>query len=315
MNNHVVAVLLLSVVGSPSTVRAQDSAEVLSWFVQVEGGTQNSAQPRTFRLFEEVDSIAVHLILDNESSRPVRVSRDQLATSARITLNEASDNRAVDTVSEWTRCAPGRDSLEDQAVSTDPLTIKTGELTRCRILIRRADGSRFRWGVYTLAISLEAAAHSLRNEAGGQWGGRYLPNTELTLIVGPARSSAEIASKHLLAGDAALEAKRPQEAVAHYRAGLAMHPAHTSLQVGLGQAYMEMGQYREAATVYERLLPVLQGKHTAIVEYLAHAYVGAGDERRAKEVLARGGMSGERITAKLVRYRELVARKSGKLPR
>ena len=74
----------------------------------------------------------------------------------------------------------------------------------------------------------------------------------------------------------------------------------------MGSISLQAGRYREAIEWWERVAPRLPSGSNHAVN-LAMAYVGAGQDYKATEVLRAAGLSDERVAAELAQARRIAA--------
>ena len=63
------------------------------------------------------------------------------------------------------------------------------------------------------------------------------------------------------------------------------NPSDLAAHAGAGQAYMELGRFREAITEFELVLPNYVGERSLLPAWLAYSYLAVGEDQKAEALL------------------------------
>lgn len=176
------------------------------------------------------------------------------------------------------------------------------------------EGRPFTPGRYRFEIEVRDIPSAIVTATGGPlaatalpyfWYGVWRGDVELVLTV--PSTPAEVATMYIQRGGVAFERRQFEEAVASYRRAVDAAPtdAGTALML-LGGTYLVMQRYSDAVPVLQQLPILGPGRLEAL---LAEAYVGAGNDAEAMNLLQRGGRSQPEVVAEIERLRETVRRR------
>ena len=172
------------------------------------------------------------------------------------------------------------------------------------IVAERADGRAFEGGQYYLTVGYAGVRSAVRNVDGTPWQGRVSDGVgQFSLFVGPPTSTTERVRMHEIAASAAKARGDTVQALSEYTQLLEIDPANVNAHLSIGHLHFQAGRYRDAITWWERAALNLRGGRQQHSIRLAGAYVGAGQNARAIEVLEAAGLSNERIATELDRWR------------
>ena len=126
-------------------------------------------------------------------------------------------------------------------------------------------------------------------------------------------TTAETARRWGIAATAARERGDNEAALQALRRAADADP---SLTDNLAVLYLATGRYKEAAAGYERIV-ARRGlnQDDLATKFLAQAYVGLGDERKASEVLLKGGVPPGSMAEELTKLRDRVIERRREIQR
>ena len=114
---------------------------------------------------------------------------------------------------------------------------------------------------------------------------------------------------HRAAAVKASAENRYEDAAVSFEKALEATPANLELVAGLGNVYIVLKRYRDAIDVFERVLPRVVGKGSAIPMMLALAYVAEREDRNAATVLRMDGRNERQIADDLQALQRLAERR------
>jgi hypothetical protein len=248
-----------------------------------------------FSVANDTDTSNVPFLLDTEGIRPtvgLIVEREAEIPitlqwlDEEVTLN--SEPFALPSGSPWVRLEP------DQYLGWT-------------IVAERADGQPFESGQYYLTSGFVGVRSAVRHVDGTPWRGRVPEGVgQRTFVVGPPTSTTERVRMHEIAASAAKARGDTAQALSEYTQLLQVDPGNVNAQLMIGHLHYQAGRYRDAITWWERAAPNLHRDRPHSIR-LAAAYVGAGQDGRAIEVLQAAGLSDEAIATELERWRRAAA--------
>jgi len=139
-------------------------------------------------------------------------------------------------------------------------------------------------GSYQVSINMAPALATISAD-GRPWRGRAVLEGKVLVRVTEANTATTRKAQRRLSAASLLADGRADEAVKEYRSLLATDPSENATYSGLGLALVAAGQFREGASVLERILPSTLKERNSVPETLAYAYVALNDEYNAVRVL------------------------------
>jgi hypothetical protein len=299
----VVAIVLLAFVAGLADAQPSDN-RLLRWNIDVRGG-RTTAEPRTYRFFEEIEEIQLRLGMSHDSKTALVVDRETLQRSLRLTVT--SGGRSLETNVEWQPSVQhsGQTFRTPLSGPSSGVRIEGDGGVRWFLGIRRSDGELFTPGMYTVAISMKLAPAAFRTPEGAPWVGPWgIPSeTDLTVVVNRPASTQERVLQALTEGSVAgFDDGNWNAAAAAYRRAVALDPGNDDAKFMLASSYLRLKRYREAIPFFEDILP-RRGGPRGVGGALVHAYMGAGDEANAARVLRAEGFNNEQVAAKISEVR------------
>jgi len=189
--------------------------------------------------------------------------------------------------------------LDEVMLNAEPMTLplesswvrlEPGQYLGRTVVVERVDGRPFDSGQYYLTGGFQKVRNALRNVDGTAYQGQVSePLGQWSLLVRLPTSTAERVRMHESAGSAALARRDLARALAEYTQLLQIEPANVGAQLAMGSISLQAGRYREAIEWWERVAPRLPSGSNHAVN-LAMAYVGAGQDYKATEVLRAAGL-------------------------
>lgn len=299
-------VATVGLLAAPLTATAQSvNRGAVHWWLTFPAGAA-TPEPRSYRLWQVDDHISMSFALSNDSADELTIDTDAIFKAIRVTVQS---DTPIAIVTEWenriTRSGnDGTFPLDRSLV----LAAHTGFAVSASL--RREDGEAFAAQTYAIAVSLRDARTAMRGPTGGTWQGALLPETVINLEIAAPRDPRETAFRYRAQGSQALAKRRYGDALAAFSSALAADPENLEATAGLGHAYLLLNRYRDAITVYERILPrVVTAQHNAIPQMLAFSYVLSNDEPNARRVLGLAGLPAAAIDREMERLRVAARRR------
>jgi len=288
------------------TAAAQPVPRVLRWGAAVDGAVAPGGA-RTYRLFEETDELSLTFTFFNQSSDSLSADLREFGKGVKI---QVRSDRLLPIETDWNNAIRLSGESFDSPVDAIRLPPQTG--FGWTVKIHRRDGATFSTGTYEVTLSIADALRSLRENESQAWTGRAVEMTELHIAIAPPSSNEERAQMYRASAMGALIEHRPEDAVKLFGRALDALPSDTDALSGLGHAYLSANRYREAITVYERVLALRDGRRGGVPLLLALSYVAVGDEPNATRVLRFEGRSETNISEEIRRLREQVKRRAAR---
>lgn len=169
--------------------------------------------------------------------------------------------------------------------------------------VRPANSTSFEAVTYVVALNMERAVSQLNfSNDMTPWRGRYVTEGEIVIHCVPPNTATDVKRHRFLEGGLALDRNDPDDAIKHYSEILRLDFADPGAHYGIGEAYRELGRFREAAREFEYVAASVPEK-SLIYADLAYVYVALGDVRKAESFL-RHTVPRERIPAFIERIKE-----------
>lgn len=147
-------------------------------------------------------------------------------------------------------------------------------------------GSEIGEGDYHIELDFSAARPFLRGVDNQTWGGRFRTSGRVPLTVRLVETADDRREYYRIEGSVALLQDRDfTRALAMFEAYVKEFPTEAGGYSGAGAALLELGRFDEAATMLEKAMSLRVGDRDP--ERLAAAYVGMGQEARARAILER----------------------------
>jgi tetratricopeptide (TPR) repeat protein len=245
-------------------------------------------------------------MVGNEFEEPLLV--DHALFSRLFGVGVRSMNGPVAVVVEW----PPVVRLSGESWRT-PININPTEMVRIEgeqtvtrtVDLRRADGERFSPGVYRVDLVMINALGAVRTDEDKAWTGPLASEAgDITVIVNTPTSRQERVRQAVTAGRVASDEGDVRGATQAYERAVQLDPTDPGNKLLLASTYLGLKRYRDAIPFYEDVVrDVRSGMRRLLVEALAQAYLGAGDEQGAVRVLQAEGVGGQALTAKLAELR------------
>jgi tetratricopeptide (TPR) repeat protein len=300
-----VVLAVVATLAESSGAVAQPARAVVQWGARVAEADDLTPNARSYRLFQSPDQVSILLIFTNFSAFGVTIDTQRFRDLVRVKVRAGAEV-PVETQWEWTL----RRSGESYSTNVpEHVELEAGAGFAWAFTVRQTSGEVFSLQDYEIDIVLADAVSSLRDEDRNPYSGRILPSTQLHLSVALPETVADFARMHRLRARLAAEAGQGTQAIESYRRALAFLPDDFELNASLGHTYLGLNRYPEAAAVYERVLPAVAGRESIIPLMLALAYVGAGEEAKAAQLLESNGLPAARTPEAIRELRRLVAQR------
>ena len=249
--------------------------------LQFRAGVANYPSKAPVLIDTEGIQTTVGLIIERETEIPITLRW----IDGQITVNE--EPTALASGSSWVRLEP-RETLG------------------WTIVAERADGRPFESGQYYVTSGFAGVRSVVRNIDGTNWQGKVSEGIgQWSLLVRPPTSAAERVRMYEIGAEAAKRRGDTARALSEYAQLLEVDPANANAQISMGSIHFFAGRYGDAITWYERAAQKVRDSHHAT--RLAMAYVGAGQDHKAVDVLRAAGFSDERVATELEQARRAAA--------
>jgi tetratricopeptide (TPR) repeat protein len=303
-------VLVLIAASVDLTAQALAERPLLTWVVEVEDADLHPVQARHVRLYSQPESVQLRLTMFNESNSSIAVDQGAFHNAVNVTVKnmETAEDTAVQTSWVGLRLRLSDDGpLLDVGTSEAGFVLpaKRGAVWTFRV---QPEAGQFELGEYRFDVSLANIRDALGTDANERWNGRYHQQTDVTVIIRPPAASPERSAMVRLSARIASQRGDFAEALRLLSRANQDDPSDLSTLAALGQVYMFLDKYKEAAAAYEQLLPRLSQRN-AIASMLALAYLSLNDEANAARVLRMTGMSEDVERSELASLREAVQRR------
>jgi hypothetical protein len=279
--------------------------DAIEWVVRVDRA-EIASDGQGYRVYGPASEVRLILTTRNDSALPVRVDFDGLQRALRIVLR--SGKKEVPIAAVWKTEA--RQNGDRPRLIVGPgrhVRIEPHGWIEWSVGLQAKRGKPFADADYQLLVDLarpDAAFFWLHGEP---FGGRIERTTTLTLAIRAPASPAEVSRRILTEANYAMVQGRDHDAVAGFRELLAVDPENPEAQAGLGDAYLKLRMYRDAAEAYERIRPEALTDYNYISGSLALAYVALGDDASASRVLRSAGLSERDVKGMLTDLRQRAA--------
>jgi tetratricopeptide (TPR) repeat protein len=299
--------IVLSIVFAGGIARetlAQDGgeSEVTLGFVITDSEEVPAPPVRVRRIYGEPRQLRFGFSITNRytSKVPVLVDTGTIKRTVGLILERETE---LPVAFQW---LDGQITVNEEPTALPPVSwvrLDPKESLGWTIVAERADGRPFERGQYYLTAGFMGVRSAVRTTEGTPWRGKVSEGIgQWSLLVGPPTSSAERVRMHEIAGGAAMGRGDLERALAEYTQLLEVDPANVNAQVYIGHIHAQSGRYREAITWWERVAPNARGDSHHPVR-LAYAYVAAGEDDKAGEVLRAAAFDEERVALELDRAR------------
>ena len=267
-------------------VGAQEPATAyLRWSVEVVDGLQ-AENGVTFDAFGERSEVPLRVTFINEETDQVLLVQPSFIDNVDVTWHH--DGRAVPVTIQW-RAA--------EVIAPDEITIPValriaialepgGRLTLDAVIQKGGnDDSAFGLGEHRLTLNLQRAVRSLQSPLGTPWVGRYVESGDITVRVIEARTETDARRKRLADASKAMARDDANAALREYLQLVQQDPSDIAAHTGAGQAYMELGRFKEAIAEFELVLPNNVGERSLLPGWLAYSYLSVGEDQKAETLL------------------------------
>jgi tetratricopeptide (TPR) repeat protein len=167
-----------------------------------------------------------------------------------------------------------------------PFTVEAGDRFDLTGSLRRDGGPPFAEVNHKLKVLVEQAVLTLRlKDRTTPWKGRFEPEGDLLLRFTPPVTVSDKRLSKLLEGRRALDRNDNAAALGHFGELLKLDPGDEGARAGIGEAYLNLGRFSEAAREFEALLPSVRETKSSICFSLAYAYVALADQQKAESTL------------------------------
>ena len=281
------ALALALVTLSLSWVETQPYRNVADWHLSL---TDADGAGREFRLYDAPRELRVSLAMSNLSGLDLVI--DDARLRERISFAMKGDQE-IPIAASWSPDAGSR---------------------ALRWTLTRKDGQPFAVGRYQLDVAVRGAYQVMRTRDGQRLRGIEHQSASLFVTIQlPANAREQSAALRQL-GKKTLATDR-SEGLRLLVLATEADPTDMGALWDLGRAYVEIRRCQDATSVFERALqlqrtlPSIGGHPFSSTHFvLAHAYVCAGNEERAAQVLRAAGQTEERIKDTIGRFRQSLAR-------
>lgn len=193
---------------------------------------------------------------------------------------------AVPTLITWESRRAINSATVDVVGAGETVVLEPDARFESTALLRRISGEPFSAAEYRVAVSLVNAVQDLKLAGGRAWQGKYVPDGEIVVRVSEPRTVGDQRKFHLTEGQRALSRGDGMNALGHFRNAQGIDPENLQARAGLGEAFLQLGQFLNAVAEFERVLPTLRGERSPLYLSLAYSYVGLGNDQKAAAVLA-----------------------------
>ena len=267
-------------------VGAQEPATAyLRWSVDVVDGLQ-AENGVTFDAFGERSEVPVRVTFINEETDQRLLVQPSFIDNVNVTWNR--DGRAVPITVQW---------LDAELITPDeiaiPVTLRTAitlepgaRLTLDGVIRKRGDDdSALGLGEHRLTLNLQRAVRSVQSPLGTPWVGRYVESGDITVRMIEMRTATDARRKRLADASKAMARSDSNAALREYLQLVQQNPSDIAAHAGAGQAYMELGRFREAIVEFELVLPNILGERSLLLGWLAYSYLSVGEDHKAEALL------------------------------
>jgi tetratricopeptide (TPR) repeat protein len=194
---------------------------------------------------------------------------------------------AVPSQVNWERIEVARQDDDPAEVSaTTAFTVASQGFARFHGALARTDAATFAPGDYSVLFSLQRSMGAIRDAAGKSWGGHYAEDGMISVRVTEPRTPAEQRRARVAAANAAMLKGDAGGALRYFAEMLRAEPDDLEAQYGSAQAYLDLRRYREAASMFEAVLPRLpKGERTTAYDDAAFTHLALGEDARAEAIL------------------------------
>jgi hypothetical protein len=249
----------------------------LSLHIRIDGAMV--AQPSGYEVLGEPSHLILEVWITNGSDTESVVLPAQFEQYVRIRLMREEGSRgAVASRSAY------------RLFSEDPVgngVLLPGQGVKVIVKLVPSAGQTFQLGQYAVQLDATQLGERVTAADGTEWVSRFPLRAIVPLRVTAAKTHAEAikeggfrAKSYLLRGDLA-------SAHAEYERLTVMAPESPAGPLGLGHVELRRGAFTTAVRWFEAALQLEARAESSTWQSLAYAYVGAGQEERAREVLMR----------------------------
>ena len=279
------AIALVLVTLSLSRVETQPYRNVVDWHLSL---TDADGAGREFRLYDAPRELKVSLAMSNVSGLDLVIDDARLRERVRFAMK---GDQEIPIAASW---------------SSD-----TGSRV-LRLTLTRKDGRPFTVGRYQLDVVVRGAYEVMRTRDGQPLRGIEHQSASLFVTIQPPANARERSAALRLLGKKTLATDR-SEGLRFLVLATEADPTDIGALLDLARAYVEIRRCQDAISVFERALQLRRtlpsiGYPVSIEVFLAHAYVCAGNEERAAQVLRAAGQEEESIKDAIGRFRQSLAR-------
>jgi tetratricopeptide (TPR) repeat protein len=265
-------------------------------------GAATGESARFYRLFDSTDVLRIRILIFNNSSSSMWVSHAALAESMNVELR-ADGREEVPTSNSWDPSVQLSAPSGAVAVPGQDILLAGGAGAVWILRLRRTNGEPFASGDYWLSIATRPEG-AFRTPDGRLVRVTAPLATDLTVRLQQAATPAELALMYRTGAMAALRAGDQVAAQTGFEQALAVDQNDDLSRQSMAGIYMGQGRYKEASELLEVVLQrASPGDRNLLLQPLALAYVGMGDEQRASAVLKSAGFSEPRVAAMVDDFR------------
>jgi len=299
-------VLVLGGVAPRESLAQEDAESALSVDFRVADSEQLPAPPVRWRLYGEPRQLRLKVSVTNRytSRVPVLVETDSVKSTFGLIVERQTE---IPVTLQW---LDGTLTVNEEPTALPPgsswVRLEPSQQLAWTIVADRADGQLFESGQYYLTVGFAGVRSAVRNVDGTPWQGRMPESVgQWSLFVAPPTSTIERVRMHEIAADAAKARGDTAQALSEYTQVLELDPTNVNAQLMIGHLHFMAGRYRDAIAWWERVAAPNPrgGAQVQQAISLAGAYVGAGQDARAIEVLEAAGLSVDQIATELERWR------------
>jgi len=262
-------------------------------------------EARSFRVYETPDELQLILGLSNDTSTSFVLTQEAVEQAVSIVL--VSSETEIPATFTWSLRRIGL-SLPPTSPS-ESIDIPSGSGATWNVSVRRQDSRAFVANRYSLLLTYHPIAATSASDPTQKVTPRLgFSKTSVFAVTGPAITDSERAAAHRYSGQKALLSGDNVAAIRAYQESLKLEAENLVALSGLGWALLQSGRFAEAVDVLELRLKKSDGAlgRSLLPSHLATAYVGAGNELRARDVLQKAGYTSDAVEIEIARLREVV---------
>jgi hypothetical protein len=275
--------LLVSLLSICAVSAATQPTASLRWLTTINKSLTTDT-PGEHVLFGPQTALLVGISLQNFEGPSVNGPFANLVNLIRITVER--EGRAIDVRTEG--------SFRDPRGVGPILNARDG--VDVNLTVTPTDGSSFPIGVYVITIDLGDVFDSLRWENGERWTGRAKVSEPRRLVIRNPLGVDEQTSFYRNEANYHLGLRDYPRAVAYLEPLVQLRPDDWRSLAALGEAYLSMRRYQDAAVVLERALPgwmrwADRRAVNLVPNNLARSYLALGRDADALQALRAAGLS------------------------